>query len=204
VVTTNVVNPTLPYFIRSYRVRGAPAPPCTILQAACACITSQDQFLPVVIGEGHRRVTLVDAMAGYANPTKELMREAQSVFGEEAEISTILSLGAGKIEAPASLEKGRGELFEILKRGGVVCEQVHQDMQTRLNDASVYFRFNVEQEMGMIMDTISGRTSAYLQDAAISRRLDDAAKRIHSGVTKIKLKYISMSCLLFLLLFSPS
>jgi hypothetical protein len=35
-------------------------------------------------------------MVGYANPTKELLIEAQRVFEEEAQVTAIISIGAGK------------------------------------------------------------------------------------------------------------
>ena len=39
---------------------------------------------------------LTDAMVGYVNPAKELLREAQDLFGEDAEVAGIVSTGAGK------------------------------------------------------------------------------------------------------------
>jgi len=35
-------------------------------------------------------------MAVCANPAKELLQEAQDVFGEDVEVANIISIGAGK------------------------------------------------------------------------------------------------------------
>jgi len=96
------------YPIRSYRTRGGPAPWYTILQAACASVAFPDRFLPVTLGFGHTRVILVDATVGYANPTKELLLEAQEVFGKEAQVSAIVSIGSGR-DTPSKLAERHEE-----------------------------------------------------------------------------------------------
>jgi hypothetical protein len=105
------------YPIRSYPSRGAPAPPCTILQAACASVAFPDRFLPVTLGSGHRRVILVDATVGYANPTKDLLLEAQEVFGEDAHVSAIVSIGSGKhaVSKPAERHEENGMMAALMQ-----------------------------------------------------------------------------------------
>jgi hypothetical protein len=169
-----------------------PPPPCTILQAACACVASPDKFMPVVLGEGPRRVLLVDAMAGHANPTKALLREAESVYGDDAEVANVVSVGAGKWSVQAVRDDGRGVgLDEALKQGIVSCEQVHEELQHRLRQSSVYFRFNVEKELDGKAETILAHTSAYLQESLTSSRLDEVLNCIQSRPAGMMLKDIS-------------
>jgi hypothetical protein len=192
VCTSNTANASLVHPIRSYRTRGALSPSCTILQAACACIASLDAFDPVSIGVGHKKAVLTDAMVGCANPAKELLREAQDLLGEDTEVATIVSIGAGKTNLSLVLKDGREErIHEGMKRGSAMCEQVHEDLLNRLNAARIYYRFNVEQELGIDPEVVLAHVSAYLGEKAISIRVDDAVKSIESLPTGIKLKDIS-------------
>jgi hypothetical protein len=192
VCAANAANISTLYPIQSYRARGMPPPPCTILQAACACVASPDRFMPVVLGEGPRRVVLVDAMAGHANPTKALLREAESVYGTDAEVATVISIGAGKWNVQAIQDNGRGVgLDEALKQGFVSCEQAHEELQHRLRQSSVYFRFNADKELDDEAEVILAHTSAYLQESLTSSRLDEALNRIRSRPAGLTLKDIS-------------
>jgi hypothetical protein len=182
--------------IRSYRVRSTPGPSCTILEAACASIASPDKFAPVTLGAGHRKITLVSAISGYANPTKELLKEAQGVFGDDAEVASIVSLGAGKEEALSISETANEEaLVDALARTTLNTEKTHEELRGRLHQLSVYFRFNVEHglERHMENSSIYGRTMAYMKEGAINELFDDAVKSIQSRKKGITLQEISMS-----------
>jgi hypothetical protein len=184
--------------IRSYRTRGALSPSCTILQAACACIASPDTFDPVTIGVGHKKATLIDAMVGSANPAKELLREAQNAFGEDAEVSSIISVGAGKRDVRVAFEDGREVgISQGLRRGIAMCERVHEDLQSRFQKAAIYHRFNVEQEMGIQPEIVLARISVYLREALTSGRVDSAVENIHRRSIGVKLRDISKyACML--------
>jgi hypothetical protein len=178
--------------IRSYRTRGALSPSCTILQAACACIASPDKFDPVTIGVGHKKAVLIDAMVGSANPAKELLRDAQNAFGEDAEVASIVSVGAGKSDVRVMFDDGREVgISDGLRRGIAMCERVHEDLQNRFKKAGIYHRFNVEQEMGIQPEIILARVSAYLGETMTSTRVDSAVDSIHHRVSGVKLSDIS-------------
>jgi hypothetical protein len=180
------------HLIRSYRTRGALSPSCTILQAACACVASPDIFDPVTIGVGHKRAVLIDAIAGCANPTKELLREAQNAFGEDAEVASIVSIGAGRKDVRVVFEDGREVgISDGLRRGIAMCERVHEELQSRFKKAVIYHRFNVEQEMGIQPEIVLARVSAYLGETMTSVRVDSAVDSIHRRSTGVKLRDIS-------------
>ena len=89
-------------------------------------------------------------MVGCANPAKELLREAQDVFGEDAEVATIVSIGAGKGNVKVVFEAGREVgISKGLRQGIAMCEQVHDDLYGRLQETKIYYRFNVERELSM-------------------------------------------------------
>jgi hypothetical protein len=147
-------------------------------------------FIPISIGTGHEKVALVDAMAVAANPAKVLLSEAQRVFGDDAEVATILSLGAGKGDVWSMLTTG-AELRENIKRAAASCEPVHEELYARLRETSIYFRLNVERGLDPPLELSSASVSAYLGEGAVSDRLDDAIKSISSHSMRVKLKDIS-------------
>jgi hypothetical protein len=191
VCTSNTSNLSVIHPIRSYRTRSAQTAPCTILEAACACVAFPDTFAPVTIGSGHKKVTLVDGLAVAANPGKELLREAQRVFGDEMEVATILSIGAGKGDVWDVSTTSGLEIREAVKRATTSCEPVHEELYSRLRQTAVYFRLNVERSSGPQMELSSANVSAYLEEGVISDRVDAAVKSIHHRPIGVKLKDIS-------------
>lgn len=178
--TTNIENVTALYPLRSYRVRGSPPLPCTILQAACACVSSIDTFLPATIGIDTEKVKLINALSGFANPGKELLQEAQRAFGDSAEIATILSIGAGKGDIwKMSALRDSLEMGDALKRIATNCEPVHEELYTRLRETGIYFRLNVERESTSQVELTSTRVSAYLQEGSVNEKVDEAIKSIY-------------------------
>jgi hypothetical protein len=153
-------------------------------------------FDPVTIGVGHKRAVLIDAMVGCANPAKELLQEAQDVFGEDAEIASIVSIGAGKRKVRVVFEDGQEVgIGEGLRRGIAMCEQVHDDLQGRLEETNLYYQFNVEQELSTNSDMVLAHISAYLMEKVTSGRVDSAIKSSQHCPTGVKLKDIS-ECIL--------
>jgi hypothetical protein len=191
VCTSNASNLSIVHPLRSYRTRSAQITPCTILEAACACVAFPDTFLPVSIGSGHRQVTLVDGLAVAANPGKELLREARRVFGDDAEVATIVSIGAGKGDVWSVSTTSGSELTEMVKRATTSCEPVHEELYARLRQTSIYFRFNVDRGSGPRMELSSASVSAYLEEGVVNDRVDDAIKSIHCRPKGVKLKDIS-------------
>jgi hypothetical protein len=171
--------------------------PCTILEAACACVAYPDSFLPVVIGSGHKQVTLVDGLAVAANPGKELLREAQRVFGDETEVATILSIGAGKGDMWDVSTASGSDLREAMKRATMSCEPVHEELYSRLRQTSIYFRLNVERGSGPQMQLSWSAICAYLEEGVVSDGVDDMIRSIHLRPMGVKLNDISESEFIF-------
>jgi hypothetical protein len=131
-------------------------------------------------------------MVACANPVKELLREAQDLLGKDAEVSSIVSIGSGKGNFRAVFKDGReAGISEGLRRGIAMCEQVHEDLQVRLEETKRYYRFNVDQELGIDPEVVLAHVSAYLREKAISTRIDRAVKSIQILPTGVRLKDIS-------------
>jgi len=146
----------------------------------------------VTIGADHERVVLIDAMAVCANPAKELLREAQDVFGEDVEVANMVSIGAGKENIEVIFEAGREVgIGNGLRRGTGTCEQVHNDLYGRLQETKIYYRFNMERELSIHPKDVFAYVSAYLGEKPTSAMIDSAVKSIHSLPTGVRLKDIS-------------
>ena len=190
--TSNTADLAALHPIRSYRTRSAPSPSCSILEAASACIASPDKFVPTTIGKGHRKAVLIDAIAAYANPAKELLREAQDVFGEDAEVASVISIGTGKGDAKITFKDGNEVgISNALRRGMAMSEQVHEDLERRLHETGIYFRFNVEKPLDEEPDVILAHTSSYLREKATSIKVDEATKSFYRRPKGVTLRDIS-------------
>ena len=136
---------------------------------------------------------LVDALALCANPGKELLREAQQIFGDDAEVATILSIGAGKGDVWSMSETDGASMRDAVKRTMANCEAVHEELYARLRESAIYYRLNVEKGSGRKMVLSSSLISAYLREGVVNDKLDDAIRSIERRPKGVKLKDISES-----------
>jgi hypothetical protein len=182
-------------FIRSYPIRGTSGPDCTILQAACATIASPESYDPILVGEEENQLLYVDAMAGYANPTNEMLKEAEKVFGKNAVVANVVSIGSGKPELrQQQIGPNGSQLSDLLKRAIMDTERVHNDIQNRFQNLDIYFRFNLECIITMVNSigqTARVQTAAYLEEAATSQKMDVAVISIQERKGMKYLKELS-------------
>ncbi|CAG8684129.1 7226_t:CDS:2, partial [Acaulospora colombiana] len=142
---------------------GVNAPQCTILQAACATVAAPDAYEPVSIGEGDDVMTYIGAMNGYANPTNEMLKEAEKILGKDRLVATIISVGSGKLD----LIHQQGSVNDILKRALLDTER-RSDKST---NCCIFRRGNYQPEDGWsgqltsnsILDSISKVEIKYRQ-----------------------------------------
>jgi len=145
------------------------------------------------MGTGHKKVVLVDALAVCANPGKGLLHEAQQLFGDDAEVATILSIGAGKGDVWSMSETDGASMRDAVKRTVANCEPVHEELYARLRESAIYYRLNVDKGSGQQMALTSSLISAYLQEGAVNDTLDYAIRSIERRPKGVKLKDISES-----------
>ncbi|PVF95584.1 TPR-like protein [Serendipita vermifera] len=206
VCVLNRDNLTACQFIRSYRSRGQRAPDCTVLQAACAAIASPDRYLPVNLGTDHNEIVYFDATPGYANPAIPLLKEAEHHFGKDADVATIISVGSGKPDIKLiSPISDNSQMNDILKRLSADTERVHEEMQERLKELAIYFRFNVERGVGpeTNLSLVQSYTQSYLEEGTVSQKLDEAVKTVQSRTAVKRLQEISNSVQMVTIKYKP-
>jgi hypothetical protein len=67
-----------------------------------------------------------------------LLREAQEIFGDDAEVATILSIGAGKGDVWSMSEMDGASMRNAVKRIMANCEPVHEELYARLRESAIY------------------------------------------------------------------
>jgi predicted acylesterase/phospholipase RssA len=172
-----------PQAFRTYSIRGASLNP-TIVEAVCATMATPPYFVPVQIGRSHQ--SFVGGAVGANNPTRELLKEANAVFGNERRVAQILSIGCG-IPTVLSLEAMTNEPgpSRLAKEIPTDCQVVAAELTARLYDVDAYLRLSVEKGIGNIeMDQwgmvgeIEMHTACYIESQTVSHALEGALKRL--------------------------
>jgi len=172
-----------PQTFRTYSIRGTSLNP-TIVEAACATVAIPSYFLPVKIGRSHQ--SFIGGVLGTNNPTRELLKEAGTVFGNERQVAQIISIGCG-IPPALSLEAmtdGVGP-SRLLKEIPTDCQMVATELAVRLYDVDAYLRLSVDKgianieldQWGMVGD-IEMHTACYIESQTITRALEASLKRL--------------------------
>jgi hypothetical protein len=186
--------------LRSYRIRNEQPTNITVVEAILATCATQSMFLPISIGPALSRKELLGGAMGCGNPTRELVFEAYSLFGKDAHVSTILSLGSGRLGAMAApLTGSKEEWMDVLRDMVKGCEQVAQEMEIQVGHLGVYHRFSVEQGLqriyGVNLDEIgrlNTQVDSYLDDAQVSRKLDHCVESLRLRQGQVTLEQLSM------------
>jgi len=180
-------------------VRSQVSPPITVVEAVLATCASQPEFLPVMVGAGWREQAYVSAGLGASNPIEQVITEAQTVFEGEPAISMLLSIGSGHpgvIYLPSSGQAD--DLYRTMHQIAVDCEAKAQEIQARIDQDGVYFRFSVDQGMQREYENdmqelgwIGAQIDAYLAKVETTRKIEECVGNLGSGMKSILLKTLS-------------
>jgi hypothetical protein len=137
---------------------------------------------------------------GSENPTRELVSEAYNLFGEDAHVSTILSLGSGHLGALGAPSTGSKDKWtDVLREMVKECEQVAQEMEMQVGHLGVYYRFSVDQGLQRIygldlndIGWLNAQVHTYLDDIQVSRKLDRCVESLRLRQGQVTLGQLSM------------
>ncbi|KIM27411.1 hypothetical protein M408DRAFT_71387, partial [Serendipita vermifera MAFF 305830] len=189
-----------PIIFRTYRSRGTRINP-TITEAICATMAMPSFFSPVKIGPPMREQTYVGSAHGTNNPTREVLKEASNIFGKDARVAQVLSIGSGRTRV-LSLDQSAtsNAIIQLTKDMASDCELVARELSTRLFGVRAYIRLNVDRGMETVkmndwtgLGTIGSHTSAYLESTDIDEAIEASVERIQERVGSATLGQISMS-----------
>jgi hypothetical protein len=184
---------------RTYPGRGTSLNP-TIVEAICATMAIPSHFIPVRVGSRLDQRTFVGGPLGSNNPTRELLKEAGTVFGNERRVAQIISIGCGvppvlSLQAVAN-ETGMGRLLkEIVDE----CETMAKELATRLYDVDAYLRLSVEKGIGNIeidqwglLGDIEVHTARYMESQTITHAVEASLNRLKQRSGTVTLSHLSM------------
>lgn len=164
---------------RTYVARTESSTDITVVDAVLATCALQPSFLPAPIGSKFTQQEFIGGGTGASNPVREVMDEAQLLFGRDASVASLISVGAGCPEVGGgSPADNFGVLGQILKN----CEETAKAVEARLAPLGFYFRFSFEQ--GLRPDAppslVMVHTHSYLQDPLFAAKLDHAVMALES------------------------
>lgn len=166
----------------------------TFIDAACAILALPEFFSPVTIGRGTVKQVFSGIPYGFNNPTKEVLKEAQLVFGDGKQVSLILSLGSGQ-QPVMSNSDGHGTLLTRIAHD---CDNIARELSYQLSGAGVYLRLNVDKGLEKVkmsdwadLGSIVSSTEVYLQMAPIIAYIDEVSQWISQRVGSITLGQLS-------------
>jgi hypothetical protein len=171
----------------------------TIVEAICATMAVPSHFSPVKIGPRLRQQSFIGGPVGANNPTRELLKEASTVFGNECRVAQIISIGSGIHPVLAmNSEANEATLSRLLNDIATDCEAVTQELHTRLYRVKAYLRLNVERGMEDItmedwsgLGGIESHTGAYIAVASVSDSLDSSLRQLRERIGTVTLGQLS-------------
>jgi hypothetical protein len=138
-------------------------------------------FSPVLVGPEYAAEEFSGAGMGFNNPTRELLKEAKLEYGDERQVSLILSLGSGRPKE-LTLEKSDSKansIQDLVMKLVASGESVERDVSYQLYDVGAYVRLNVDQGMEEIqfyewsqLGKIKSHTKAYLQSTPVTKLVE--------------------------------
>lgn len=171
---------------------------CTILEVALASISTPGLFDYAEIGANRRKYTSVGMY--HTNPIKDVLDEAEQVFGKEQRVACLLSLGSGTgsdILLPSNLT--HLEVHGLLQAMEMQQKAATEDASRRFGDLEAYYRFSVEGIGSGCLgdwtlwdaDSVEYLSRKYLDDPHHSSELTVAVQQLKDGRGTVTLDRLS-------------
>lgn len=191
---SDVTHASGPTLFRTYSVAKNASYNCTIWEAARATSAAPTLFKRIKIGSSSSGIEYVDAALGCNNPTKEVIAECERVFGENAQVACILSIGTGRTTSTGFSKPGLFqkwvplELVEVLGKMATDSGRTAEEMDRKYSSISgMYYRFDVDRGLQSIsldewerLGDVREHTSNYMKLQEIDQKIDQVV-RILSG-----------------------
>lgn len=199
----NISNPRL---FRTYMVRESESYNCPIWQAARATSAAPTFFKRIRIGQKGLEEEFVDGGLGCNNPVKQVLEEAEAVFGSDRCVACIISIGCGQagvigLKSPDAFQRALPlDLVSVLRKIATECETAAEEIERCFKGVpNVYFRLNVEQGMqsvtladGEKLGEVVQHTMEYIQKLVVRQKVNAAVEAIRGQRAVIKCAEISM------------
>ena len=190
--TSDITHPAGPTLFRSYDVAKNKGYNCEIWEAARATSAAPTFFKRIKIGPSGSGIDYVDAGIGCNNPIKQVIAEAARVFGEEASVGCIVSIGTGQsgsvgLAQPDTFQNWLPtDLIKTLKEIATDSGRTTEEMELRYKDIpGLYNRFDVDRGLHSVslaewkqLGRVREHTKNYMRLEVINKRVDDVVRAL--------------------------
>ncbi|MCJ1418783.1 hypothetical protein MMC32_005134 [Xylographa parallela] len=184
--TSDVTHAAGPTLFRSYNVAKNREYNCTIWEAARATSAAPTFFKRIKIGPLGSGIEYVDAGLGCNNPIKQVVAEAARIYGDDAQVACIVSIGTGQsgsvgLAKPDVFEKWLPRnLIEVLKQITTDSGKTAEEMALKYkNIPGIYHRLDVDRGLQSIsldewksLGEVREHTKNYMRMEHIDKRID--------------------------------
>ncbi|KAG8789506.1 hypothetical protein FRC15_008363 [Serendipita sp. 397] len=167
---------------KTYRSRNVSLNP-TVVEAISASCAWPGAFQPVSIGPPEYAEQFTSCRYASNNPTYEAVLEASRHYGEERQVSWVISLGCGKPSPSVHLNTPENTSYlRAIYSLTTHCEQTATTLERQWGRSGVYYRFCVDQAPSMEFDsriepgTITSYTKAYIEQDEVDRKFDQCLR----------------------------
>ena len=148
--TSDVTHAAGPTLFRSYNVTKNRQYNCTVWEAARATSAAPTFFKRIKIAPLGSEIEHVGAGLGCNNPIKQVVAEAARVYGNDAQVACVVSIGTGQsgsvgLARPDVFEKWLPRnLIEVLKQIATDSGRIAEEMELKCKEVpGIYHRLDV-------------------------------------------------------------
>ena len=188
--TSDITHAAGPTLFRSYDVAKNKEYNCTIWEAARATSAAPTFFKRIKIGPSGSGIEYVDAGIGCNNPVKQVIAEAARVFGEDARIAGIVSIGTGQsgsvgLARPDAFQKWLPtDLVRVLREIATDSGRVAEEMESKYSKApGLYTRLDVDRGLQTVsldewkrLGVVRSHTKNYMRLEINDKRVDNVVE----------------------------
>lgn len=171
---------------------------CTILEVALASMSTLGLFEPAEIGSNRRKYTSVGMH--HTNPIKDVLDEAEQLFGKEQRVALVLSLGCGSGSdgiIPSNLT--HLDVYGLLQAMDMQQRVTTEEVGRQFGSLEAYYRFSVEgigsnslnDWIYRDVDEVESQSRIYLDDPRRSMALAPAVQQLEGRRGTVTLNSLS-------------
>lgn len=189
---SDVTHPSGPTLFRSYEVAKSKEYNCCIWEAGRATSAAPTFFKRITIGPPGSGVEYVDAGLGCNNPVKHVIAEAARVFGENAQVGCIVSIGTGQSGSvgyakPDGFQKWLPtKLIHVLRKIATDCGKTAEEMEQKYkNLPGIYHRLDVDRGLQSVsldewkkLGDVRLHTKNYSKLQLVDKRIDSIVRTL--------------------------
>lgn len=180
---------------------------CTIIEAVRATMASPSFFKPVVIGPKDFAQEYIGGSIVCNNPSRQLLKEARTVFGNDRRLALILNVGAGRPQVLSLSQAVEGDVamddvVTVLESIAVDCETMADELGHQFSEVGVYYRLSVDRGMETVgvhewreFEKVATHTQAYLQGPVANRLIELCLQSLKAPIGSITLQELNQSAL---------